>query len=53
MKRHQWKMAQAAALASMLFLICSHADAQSFDCNKASTPVEHAILKLMAKSFEG
>jgi uncharacterized protein len=43
MNRCSWKMAQPAALASMLLLICWHAHAQSFDCNKASTPVEQAI----------
>jgi len=43
MKRPHWKVAQAAVLASALLLFFSPADAQSFDCNKASTPVEHAI----------
>ena len=43
MKRHPWKMALAAVLASTLLLICAHAHARSFDCNNASTPVEHAI----------
>jgi uncharacterized protein len=43
MKRHPWKIAQAAALASTLLLLCAYAHAQSFDCNKASTPVETAI----------
>ncbi|MDX6463393.1 MAG: hypothetical protein QOE55_7090 [Acidobacteriaceae bacterium] len=43
MKRHHWKVAQAAVLASTLLLIFARARAQSFDCNKASTPVEHAI----------
>lgn len=43
MKRHPWKMPRAASLATTLLLICAHAHAQSFDCNKTSTPVEHAI----------
>ena len=43
MKLCQWKVAQAAALASSLLVIPTHAHAQSFDCNKASTPVEDAI----------
>src|SRR5713226_2747321 len=43
MKRHQWQVARAAAFAPVLFLICAYAHAQSFDCNKASTAVEHAI----------
>jgi hypothetical protein len=43
MKRHQWKVAEAATFASMLLLICAHKYAQSFDCSKASTAVEHAI----------
>ena len=43
MKRHPWKMARAAVFAPALLLLCVHAHAQSFDCNKASTSVERAI----------
>src|SRR5258708_4605444 len=43
MKRHYSKVAQAPVLASTLLLIFTQAHAQSFDCNKASTQVEHAI----------
>jgi uncharacterized protein len=42
MRRFWWKSVQAAALSSALIVI-GRAHAQSFDCNKASTPVEHAI----------
>jgi len=45
MKVCQRKVAERPALASTLLLICAHAHAhaQSFDCNRASTAVEHAI----------
>jgi uncharacterized protein len=41
MRRCLWIGVQAVVLASAFRI--GHVDAQSFDCNKASTPVEHVI----------